>query len=82
MAKKQARAGAAGFRRLDYKGHAVLIPEDRRRKKLFIDGRTVIHRIAGDTYYLSVNAYDRAPTLEAVIKRYLDYADCARRWED
>lgn len=62
-------------RREKYKGHEIVYPSDGRRKRLFIDGRPVLYGQVGDQYYLNVYAYDRAKTLEEVIRRYINYKD-------
>jgi hypothetical protein len=65
-------------RRENYKGHEIVYPTDERRNRFFIDGRPVRYGQAGDEYYLDVYAFDRAKTLEEVIRRYLDYKDRVR----
>lgn len=72
-------AAGSGPRRETYKGHEIIFPDDGRRKRIFIDGRPVRYGQAGDEYYLDVYAFDRAKTLEEVIKRYLDYKDRVRK---
>jgi hypothetical protein len=66
-------------RRETYKGHEIVYSPDERRKRIFIDGRPRRYGQAGDEFYLDVYAYDRAKTLEEVIKRYLDYQDRVRK---
>jgi hypothetical protein len=66
-------------RKETYKGHEIVIPEDQRRKKIFIDGRPVRWSELRGSFYLDVYAYDRGRTLEETIKRYIDYLEkCAR----
>ena len=60
-----------------YKGHEIFVPDDQRRKHLFIDGRSVGYGTAGGEYYLDVYAYDRAKSLDEVVRRYLDFKDQA-----
>jgi hypothetical protein len=72
---------AADEYRKSYKGHEIIIPRDERRKRIFIDGRSVYYGLADDEYYLDVYAYDRAKSLEEVVKRYIDYKERTERRE-
>jgi hypothetical protein len=65
----------SNLRRESYKGHEILFPQDERGKRIYIDGRPVHYGLAGDEYYLDVYAYDRAKSLEEVIKRYIDHLE-------
>ena len=72
--REEAYARASGERRQTYKGHAVVIPDDERGKRISIDGRSVHYGVTdGGEYYLDVYAYDRAKSLDEVVKRYIDY---------
>ena len=81
MAKRKETSGGkravADVRRETYKGHEIVYPQDKRRKKIFIDGRPVKWGEASGTYYLDVYAYDRGRTLEETVKRYIGYLDKA-----
>jgi len=77
--KDAARKPVQRTRTTTYKGHETVYPEDRKRKKIFIDGRPVKWGEAGGTYYLDVYAYDRGGTLEETVKRYIDYLGKAGR---
>jgi len=61
------------FRRMTYKGHEVLYPQDETKTKNFIDGRPVRWGKAGASFYLDVYAFDRGESLDDTVKRYLDY---------
>ena len=70
------RGSLAGERRELYNGHEIVIPTDERRKRISIDGRSVHYGITdGGEYFLDKYAYDRAKSLDEVIKRYVDYLD-------
>ncbi|MCA1579458.1 MAG: hypothetical protein LC794_19100 [Acidobacteria bacterium] len=63
-------------RRETYNGHEIVIPTDERSKRISIDGRSVYYGVTnGGEYYLDKYAYDRAKSLDEVIKRYVDYLD-------
>jgi len=74
--RTKSRASSEGERREAYNGHEIVIPIDERRKRISIDGRSVHYGVT-DTgqYYLDKYAYDRAKSLDEVIKRYIDYLD-------
>lgn len=67
------RPGAG--RRETYRGHEIFFPDDPRRKRIFVDGRPVRHGTAGGKHYLDVYAYDRADSLDDVVRRYIDYLE-------
>lgn len=77
MAGKEKRRGAgdADGRRETYKDHEIFFPGDERWRRVFIDGRPVHYGVAGGQYYLDVYAYDRADSLDEVLRRYLDYVE-------
>jgi hypothetical protein len=63
-------------RRETYNGHEIVIPTDERNKRISIDGRSVYYGVTdGGEYYLDKYAFDRAKSLDEVIKRYVDYLD-------
>lgn len=63
-------------RREKYNGHEIVIPTDERNKRISIDGRSIYYGVTdGGEYYLDTYAFDRAKSLDEVIKRYLDYLD-------
>ena len=63
-------------RREQYNGHEIVIPTDERSKRISIDGRSVYYGVTnGGEYYLDKYAYDRAKSLDEVVKRYVDYLD-------
>lgn len=66
-------------KRREYRGHEVVFPADERRKRIFIDGRPVKYGLAGGEYYLHAYAYDRADSLEEVVRRYIDYLEGAEK---
>ena len=70
-----ARAALPEARRETINGHEVVIPTDERNKRISIDGRSVYYGVTAGEYYLDKYAYDRAKSLDEVIKRYLDYLD-------
>lgn len=67
------------YRKETYKGHTIVFSDDKRRKQIFIDGRRIRYGSASGQYYLAVYAYDRAPSLEEVVKRYLDYKERTKK---
>lgn len=68
------RAALPGVRRQTYNDHEIVIPTDEKSKRVSIDGRAVYFDVtASGEYYLDKYAYDRAKSLDEVIKRYLDY---------
>jgi hypothetical protein len=63
-------------RRETYNGHEVVIPIDERNKRISVDGRSVRYDVTDrGEFYLDKYAYDRAKSLDEVIKRYLDHLD-------
>jgi hypothetical protein len=71
-----ARASLPEYRRETYNGHEILIPTDQTHKRISIDGRTVYFGVTtGGQYFLDKYAYDRAKSLDEVVKRYVDYLD-------
>jgi hypothetical protein len=78
--RDEAYARSGGERRQTYKGHEVVIPDDERGKRISIDGRSVHYGVTdGGEYYLDVYAYDRAKSLDEVVKRYIDYLERTER---
>jgi hypothetical protein len=74
--EEKKRASLPGERRESYNGHEIVIPTDERRKRIAIDGRSVHYDVTtSGEYFLDTYAYDRAKSLDEVIKRYLDYLD-------
>lgn len=70
------RAALPGVRRETYNDHEIVIPTDDKSKRISIDGRAIYFDITTNgEYYLDKYAYDRAKSLDEVIKRYLDYLD-------
>jgi hypothetical protein len=70
------RASLPEVRRETYNGHEIVIPTDERNRRISIDGRSVYYGITdAGQYYLDKYAYDRAKSLDDVIKRYIDYLD-------
>ena len=73
---EKARPALPDERRETYNGHEIVIPTDERSKRISIDGRSVYFGVtAGGEFYLDKYAYDRAKSLDEVIKRYIDYLD-------
>lgn len=70
-------AATPNARRETYRGHEITIPDDHRRKRIFIDGRQIKWGKAGDSYFLDVYAYDPGKTLDETIKRYIDFLEKA-----
>ena len=72
----KARAPLRGERREIYNGHEIVIPTDERRKRISIDGRSIHYGVTDrGEFFLDKYAYDRAKSLDEVIKRYVDYLD-------
>ena len=63
--------------RASYHGHEIHIPADDPGRRVVIDGVPIRYGQAADGYYLSAYAYDRAPSLLEVVKRFVDYRDTA-----
>lgn len=80
--RDEANPPASGDRRHTYKGHEIVIPDDKRRRRISIDGRSVHYGVTdGGEYYLDAYAYDRAKSLDEVVKRYIDYKERTERRE-
>lgn len=77
--KRQKNTAGADARRETYKGHEILVPEDQRRKKIFVDGRPVKWGNVGGKYYLDVYAYDPGKSLDDTVKRYIDSLERRRK---
>jgi hypothetical protein len=67
------------LRREVYGDHEVLFPVEARDRRVFIDGVPRRYGRLTDGYYLDAYSYDRAESLEDVVKRYLDYRDAVER---
>lgn len=80
--RRRVRPARTGERRETYKGHEIVFPTDERRRRIFIDGRPVHYGTASGQYYLDVYAYDRAETLEEVVKRYINDRESRERRRD
>jgi hypothetical protein len=72
-----ARGGKPAGDRETYKGHEIFIPRDDAGRRIVIDGEPLRYGRSGDLFYLSAYAYDPAPTLVEVVRRYIDYRDAA-----
>jgi hypothetical protein len=76
----KARAPVADKSRKTYKGHEIVIPDAEGRKRISIDGRSLYYGVTdGGEYYLDAYAYDRAKSLDEVVKRYIDYLERTER---
>jgi hypothetical protein len=77
---KGRRSEPAGERE-SHNGHEIFIPRDDPGRRVVIDGEPFRYGEAADGYYLDAYAYDRDPSLVAVVKRYLDHRDAAAKRE-
>lgn len=75
--KKAGGSAPRAEERETYKGHDIVIRRDDPGRRVLVDGEPIRYGRASDEFYLDVYAYDRDPSLLAVVRRYIDHREAA-----
>lgn len=75
--KTQQREPDPRAERHTYKGHEIVVTSDDPGRRVLVDDEPIRYGRVGEEFYLEVYAYDRDPSLLAVVRRYIDHRDQA-----